>query len=70
MATSFVLWGWTRRWSGGLNQPLRIMAGPLRDCRTRQTQFRSDYDDALTGIYATGDTPEALRLQVAERVCS
>ena len=69
MPKEFVLWAWSRRWPN-LTQPMRITSGSLRDCRTRQKQFREDYDDALCGIYTAGDAPEALRLQVAERMCS
>jgi hypothetical protein len=67
MAKRYTLWGWTARWSG-VTQPLRITAGSLRDCRARERQFQSDYADALTGIYESGDYPKGLTLQVEERV--
>lgn len=67
MPGAFVLWAWSSRWPN-LTQPMRITSGSLRDCRTRQAQFSSDYDDALCGIYAAGDEPEGLRLQVLERM--
>lgn len=69
MAKEYVLWAWSSRWPN-VAQPMRIMSGSLKECRARQSQFRSDYRDALCGIYATDDAPEGLRLQVAERMRS
>lgn len=67
MPQEYVLWAWSSRWPN-LVQPMRIMTGSLRDCRARQKSFRTDYDDALCGIYATGAAPEGLRLQILERM--
>ena len=63
----FTLWGWTGRWAG-VDSPVRVTGGTLRDCRVRQRQFEADYPDALAGIYARGEAPTGLRLQVAEHI--
>lgn len=65
-AKQYVLWGWTARL--GIRAPVRICTGSLPGCRTRQRQFTTDYPDALTGIYLSGDEPKGLALQVQERV--
>ena len=63
---TYVMWGWTGRY--GVRIAMAIMCGTLHDCRVRQRQFRSDYSDALTGIYPVGIEPKGLALQVQERV--
>lgn len=67
MADRYTMWGWTSRWPG-VTQPLRVMGGTVRECRTRRLQFERDYPDALTGTYATGDEPKGLALQVQDRL--
>ncbi len=66
MAKAYVMWGWTSRY--GVRIAMAIMCGSMRDCRARQRQFRSDYDDALTGIYPVNVEPKGLALQVQERI--
>lgn len=68
-AKRYTLWGWTSRWPT-VTQPLRIEISCLRDCRARERQFKRDYPDALTGIYAHGDAPTGLALQVRERIAA
>jgi len=65
--SGYILWGWTSRWHIKPS-PIPVMAGTLRECWSREKQFRKDYSDALTGVYKQGDSPEGLALQVKERV--
>lgn len=67
MNASFVLWGWTSNWRE-VTRPIPVMGGSLRECRSRERQFKDDYSDALTGTYARGDEPKGLSLQVEERI--
>lgn len=68
-ATRWVLWGWTSRWPS-VTMPIRVEIGNKRECNARRKQFHADYPDALTGIYAPGDAPTGLALQVSERLTS
>lgn len=69
VTTKYTLWGWTAQWGPFTPPaPIRITGGSLRDCRVRDRQFRSDYPDALSGIYESGDDPKGLALQIQQRV--
>jgi hypothetical protein len=67
-ARRWTLWGWTARFRLDPEIPIRITTGSLRDCNTRERQFRQDYPDALTGVYEFGDKPVGLSIQVQQRI--
>ncbi|MFJ4902935.1 hypothetical protein [Streptomyces sp. NPDC088727] len=61
-ATPWILWGWKQ----GLKPfPIHLALGSKRECAAAQKRYEGE--GWLCGVYARGDKPEGLRLQVVER---
>lgn len=63
----FVLWGWRRDDAYG-PQAIRLTGGTVGLCRTEQRlrEKENHHTGWLLAIYAEGDAPTGLRLQVEE----